>query len=624
MRAPEPLGCPASAARRCQALHPPPPPPPPTAAPAGAAAAKPLPMPLVAPFLRFFALLALLLAPPGACDEMAFVDVSSTDSINIRQLDGGYVTKKGLAGLFVDDPMAPHDWTLTKVVQATLKAELAAGELSQSKVGLKIKHLEEVALRPLYAAMPKNEHGLLDRGAARYLAHRYFAGTRGWSIKGLEPAGAAWLKTVPVTQSVRQLTKWIVPTFLFEEVLHKLGKPGFDLRGMAIFVSTIEHLIHAEMTEMLYSVHRTMQVPISGDKSAEEVDLLVSVFMMVYALGVNLELSTKHDLHIAKDYLETTHQAWPELIAWTRSFPGRADLTTSGFDGLLRFVESLAEEYSRWQERDCARAKAYLLKAETDEKAKQDGRADLAQIEESREHGYRSLFVESINYLKKLGVLDYTDPEHPQLVVPNYLVSQTMCLTTASFYTVCCHNACDEVLSELEVAAGAPSAPAEEVIRALQASGRNIESALLEELRAENRGGEVRLHGASFGAWLHRAFPNECADAGSGEFAHTNPKTADQWMSDPGSDVQETEDLISEVAIVLHRFATLGLDANTSSALAESPDREAEQEVEASFSVDDARTSAPVVAQRASMFDLGLRSAAILSALGLAVAICWR
>merc|ERR1719491_1371813 len=120
-----------------------------------------------------------------------------------------------------------------ELVERTLLSELA----------MDAEHLKnfEDELRPMYAALPKNEHGTLEPTAVRYALHRYFVNKHGWYVKGLEPLGQAWNSSAPTS-----IMKSRVPAYiqsLFEQRLH--GQ-GLGLHDLAVFAATLSDFVHNE------------------------------------------------------------------------------------------------------------------------------------------------------------------------------------------------------------------------------------------------------------------------------------------------------------------------------------------------------------------------------------------
>merc|ERR1711957_460218 len=67
-------------------------------------------------------------------------------------------------------------------------------------------------------------------------------------------------------------------------------------------------------------------------------------------------------------------------------------------------------------------------------------------------------FLESVPYLEQLGALDNADPQHMSVIISNYVNSPTNCVASSKFYSVCCVDECDSLLSTLEGRIAAPEA----------------------------------------------------------------------------------------------------------------------------------------------------------------------
>jgi len=153
------------------------------------------------------------------------------------------------------------------------------------------------------------------------------------------------------------------------------------------------------------------------------------------------------------------------------------------------------------------------------------------------------LFIEQIDYLRKLGALDESDPRHPSVVIANYLGGQANCLASTSFHSVCCIDECEGLMSQLERDVAAPTTSAAriaELVGRLHSdtvdAPRNLSASLLSRLGeiADHHDGKVLLHGRLFAQWMHHAFPLECPyPHASGT---TTPLTPDEWMDESGAD----------------------------------------------------------------------------------------
>lgn len=560
-------------------------------------------------------LLFLRIRHAGA-DEMGWGDVAADGSLTTRSLDVPVASARGTENLFQQDPMASHDWAHVSTVDKSLKAQMALA----GKSGSSIERLE-AELRPLYIAMPKDEYGMLANGTVRYALHRYFHDKKGWTMKGLQPAGGSWIKSMSVTFDVKEVSKYMVPTYLQDVLMKRTGRVSTDLHSLAILAATLEHLIHAELIDNLYSVYSTMGLPTAGDRSEKEIEEILDIFMMVYAFGMNLEISTYEDMKQAQNYLENKHTGWPLLRTFAQGIKNRvlsqhvSGSNARDFSGILRIIEEVGKEYAQWQNRDCNRAKDILLAHPT----LKDGRVVSQEVRESRVDGYRALFTEDVSDLTKLGVLDVSSSAQENessrlMIVPNYINSQSMCLSTASFYTACCKNECEGLIAALERGAAGPTAEPQklrDIVAALPTAAAGDPTKRLEDLKniAAENGGSVPIHSRAMAEWMHREFPTQCP-APNG-MPTTNPKTPDEWMKDPSDNIQDTEDMMSEIAAFLAQYTALGAHLEAS----ETPQEQVDQPDEV-ISISH-RDTAPQQGQRSSVSKL-FQIVSVLSMLGIA------
>jgi len=153
------------------------------------------------------------------------------------------------------------------------------------------------------------------------------------------------------------------------------------------------------------------------------------------------------------------------------------------------------------------------------------------------------LFIEYMEYLRKLGALDESDPQHPSVIVANYVAGPANCMTTTNFHSVCCFDECEKLLGQLEGAIAAPTSSPHriaELVAHMQSdtvdAPRNLSSALLGRLEeiATQHDGVVPLHGRLFQQWMHHAYPLECS------YPHmsgtTSPQSPDDWLDETETD----------------------------------------------------------------------------------------
>merc|ERR1711957_755180 len=163
-------------------------------------------------------------------------------------------------------------------------------------------------------------------------------------------------------------------------------------------------------------------------------------------------------------------------------------------------------------------------------------------------------FLESVPYLEQLGALDNSDPQHMSVIISNYVNSPTNCVASSKFYSVCCVDECDSLLSTLEGRIAAPEASPSLIAQLIAGlpsdtvlAPRTLPASLVQRLNeiASHHGGKVPLHGRLFAQWMHHAYPRERA------YPHlsgtTNPVSAEEYMERTGEEISASTEAIQDV-----------------------------------------------------------------------------
>jgi hypothetical protein len=432
-------------------------------------------------------------------------------------------------------------------IQSSLLAEVE-GTFGSGSATSRLKQME-VALTPMFAALPKNEHGHLGRATVRYALHRLFVQRHGWFIKGLHGSGAHRNST-----STAGLLTEQVPSYLQDLFEKRLGGQGFGLHELAVLAATIEHLVHNEAVKRLgdaLSVHKLLPTSLMNEKV---VDSLLDTYMTGYILGEDFSNKTASEVLLTKLDMPYLFMAWPATQEFVRTVrknitlsEGSAEQKTSGaldFSLVARVAERVGEQFGRFQDHECRQMKDALVAKEVGG----TGRLRLSDFWkpalDNPNGGWQ--FQESLSYLRQAGALDESDAQNPHVIIPNYISSPTNCIASSSFYSVCCMDECEGLIGHLENNIAAPEASPErvaELVANLPSSSVSAPRALSHALRsrleqiAAGHGGVVQLHGRLFGQWMHHAYPRECP------FPHvagtTNPQTPDEWLGEALATVEE-------------------------------------------------------------------------------------
>eukprot|EP00440_Ansanella_granifera_P004146 gb/GFBE01004498.1/.p1 GENE.gb/GFBE01004498.1/~~gb/GFBE01004498.1/.p1 ORF type:complete len:554 (+),score=124.19 gb/GFBE01004498.1/:1-1662(+) len=427
----------------------------------------------------------------------------------------------------------------TDRLQRALIAEIDAG-LAGNHTGFDHARLHELEkeLQPTFATLPHEApladlEGGLGLASARYLLHQHFLRQHSWYVRGLNPAGDG--RQPP---DRKEALRSSVAGHLLEVMEKRVGTQGLNLKTLAVFVATLEHLIHGDEKQRLkaaWAVH-DLNHPDDVTDSAGLRSVL-EMFMAHYVF-----VSQKAD----SGYVLTLEQGRKEVKAVSRSYEGWERLTSfmkeqihnqrrlSGtdlsFDNAAKAAARVLDyfrEVSGGMCHDMERTFTALPGGDS-------GRISLAAMRESGDK-----VRESTEYLRSAHALDESDPSHPQILLPNYMLGISNCDGTTSFYDLCCPNACEGRKEHLEksLAAAEGSTDAAAVVReTVQKQAWDVSADLLKELDeiSQHRGGKAMIHGLRFAHWLHSAFPRECPRPVDSDFA------AGDVIPDAKADFQES------------------------------------------------------------------------------------
>jgi len=426
---------------------------------------------------------------------------------------------------------------LEEAARASIQTALVS-ELSVDSV--RLREFED-ELRPLFMTLPKSEHGGLESPAVRYALHRYFVHTHGWYVTGLEPLGQAWNSTSPAG-----VVKGRVPAYIQSLFDQRLQGKGLGLHELAAFAATMLDFVHNEVLADVMDLYSALSLPASGSITKAQADQVVKGYVLQILDGITTAQNDSH-INAMEENMGQWFPAYADFQMWVQdvrhTISGNrrsrslapSDLT---LDSVISDVQELNDRLFAFQDIECRHLKSGLMHM-------QHGASGRVFLSDYYAAGLRGdfLFVEHIDFLKKLGAIDDTDPNHPSVIIANFLTSKANCLTESSLFSVCCLDECQSLYSNLERSIAAPMAtPARiaELVSTMPSdtvdAPRNLSTTMFSRLReiADLHDGQVPLHGRLFKQWMHHAYPLECA------YPHvadtTRPLTQDEWMDETGAD----------------------------------------------------------------------------------------
>jgi hypothetical protein len=432
-------------------------------------------------------------------------------------------------------------------IQTSLLEEVE-GTLGTGSAASRLRLLEAV-LKPMYDALPKNEHGNLGHSVVRYALHRLFVLRHGWYIKGLGRNAEESNITSPAG-----ILKDHVPAYVQNIFEKRLGNKGLDLHELAVMASTLEHLINKEAVTRLGQVYKVFKTFPTKKVSVSVANEMLDTYMMAHILGENLTNLTLFDARSLNADMPQLFLGWQDTQKFVRRI--RANITQKSdgtspaldFSSLAKVVKAVGEEFGSFQDTECRQLKEALTRMEL----VGSGRIKLSEFYKPSMDGAWQ-FQESVPYLRQLGALDESDPNSMSVIMVNYLHSQNNCIASSGYYSVCCKDECESLMGQLEEKIQAPEATpsfissiVENMASSTGSGPHNLSRKMLQYLDdiANLHQGVVPLHGRLFAQWMHHAYPQECP------YPHksgtTRQQTGDEWFIESGMESLATSKEMNE------------------------------------------------------------------------------
>eukprot|EP00927_Polykrikos_kofoidii_P063206 TRINITY_DN5801_c0_g2_i1.p1 TRINITY_DN5801_c0_g2~~TRINITY_DN5801_c0_g2_i1.p1 ORF type:complete len:678 (-),score=107.75 TRINITY_DN5801_c0_g2_i1:31-1986(-) len=410
---------------------------------------------------------------------------------------------------------------------ARVHAALATG--GDSDIARHVGHVKDV-LRSSYRSLPKNAHGRIDSSWLLHALRRHFANTLGWHISildGTHTAGESVEGERPAYLDVMQ-----------ELLRERPGQHGFDLTAMGVIATIMKHLVIGDTLSTLPHAYKARQHATDAILSAKQAKEVLALHLASHIRAYNISSWKPNQVAHFEKMVHTTYPNWRHVMQnlieeQERLFPVHQELT---FAQVARVAEEVSIRFAHWQNDDCDNTRSHLQELESGVR----GRVRLGDFYDAALTKGLYQFTETLDYLRESGALDESDKLDPEVITPNYVNGRSNCVARTKYYSVCCMNVCESIFGELEQYLSKPTASTDEIILAVESTGRLHDSGnsldLSDVLRrrlaevSAAHGGVVIIHGRLFAQWMHLAFPRECA------FPHKSgtvyAKSIEQWEKD--------------------------------------------------------------------------------------------
>merc|ERR1719476_727588 len=272
---------------------------------------------------------------------------------------------------------------------------------------------------------------------------------------------------------------------------------------------------------------------------------------MGYILNLNFTVIEPEKLPIVINSINEIYPTWPTTQEFLRSVRAGSGLHRSHFSrsDVEAILEEVFDKYGRWQDRECQDLKTQLLALEDKSiGVNGSGRVRITDFYGSAMRDGNWQFSENTHYLAQNGALDTHGVD--RVIIPNYVNSQSNCLASSKFYSVCCINECEDLMDHIEHHFAAPAVTPAEIVQfvsglpsASVAAGRKLPEVLVKRLDeiAVRYDGRVPLHGRLFAQWMHHAYPRECP------YPHMSGTTRPQSVSDYRAQSQKSPVVTKDV-----------------------------------------------------------------------------
>lgn len=396
------------------------------------------------------------------------------------------------------------DQALLRELKETLGSSQHSKETEQKL------HEFEDELRTTFKALPKNNKGALEGSYARYALHRFFAQRYGWQVKGLEEGSGGWYGNAGVGVMGDRM-----PPNMRKFFEARLESHGLLLRDLAALAVSIDSMFRSDVHDRLRVVYAAFELESAAELDYDEAIAVAQAYMATLIIGNPVERLDSADVMVSNSafLMQQRYDQISALLTRTMHQVGGEDPQKFDWELMASWLLTFGKQLGHVENQECQSMKYQLLDREA---GKDTGRVRLLDF-----HSADLNFEESLEELRSMEALDETDPAEPKVIIPNYLMGATNCVSPAGYYSICCLDECEELMDKIEGQFEAPTASPKAIASfvaslpsATVSANRSLAPGLLEKLEglAMHNGGMVPLHSNKFAQWMHQAYPRECSE----------------------------------------------------------------------------------------------------------------
>jgi len=289
---------------------------------------------------------------------------------------------------------------------------------------------------------------------------------------------------------------------------------GLSLSDVVGTIAALEALVLDQSMPTLKGAYALNEYPLSDSINEDALHEVLRSYLLLFRHGGPVN-STDIAGHRRIKARAQKAKDWAELVKFEREAVAGYGQEAFSFDLVGKIVKDMAVKYGQWQNSECLSMKSTLMHLDKEG----TGRVLLDDFHaEPSHHSYQ--FTESGDFLRRAGALDdRVQDGEPQVLIANYLLGPSNCIAPSQYYTVCCINECEGLMSELELKVQSPQWPSQRLLNLVAETPsssvevpRSLADNLAEDLNAiaQRNEGAVPLHSADFQRWLHSAYPHEC------------------------------------------------------------------------------------------------------------------